>query len=168
MSTTDEQVFEIARELTQASAWAADTTRESPAVAEVVGQSLATALRPFAPDTVVLWSEPRTAVLGHIVARELGAKVIYAYSDEGILSLSAALGARIALVDYEWDPYPGLVPLLRMVQGRSTVVVVSSVLPLPPTLTDGTLAGAPTATLADLSTAARGASRGDTPCRGER
>jgi len=163
MSTTDEQVFEIARKLAEQSTWPADTTRESPALAEAVGQSLATALRPFTPDTVVLWNEPRTAVLGHVVARELGAEVIYAYSDEGILSLSATLGRRIGLVDYEWDPYPGLVPLLRMVQAQSTVVVVSSVLPLPPTLTDDTLAGTPTATLADLNTAARGASRGDTP-----
>jgi len=154
MNTTDQQVIELARQLSTQATVPATITRASPSLVELLGTSLAAILLPFTPDTVVLWSDPLTTVLGHVTARELKANMIYAYSDEGILSLSSPPTARsrIALVDYNWEPYPGLVPLLRMLQSQSTVVAVSSVLSLPPTLAEHILGITATATLADLNT----------------
>ncbi|MGW6659692.1 hypothetical protein [Rhodococcus sp. NPDC055024] len=102
---------------------------EGPAAVEALGRALARELRSYRVDAVVLWSDPSTAVLAHVVAREVGADVVYAYSDKGILSLSrpVANGARAVLVDYEWLFQPGLLPLLTMLRRTATVTAVLSV-----------------------------------------
>lgn len=104
-----------------------------PAVVESLGRALAAQLSEMSIDAVVLWCDPRAAVLGHVLARELGAEVIFAYSDLGILSLSATPGpgARAVLLDYVWEPDPGLVPLLTMVRHSAEVAAIASVLPPP-------------------------------------
>ncbi|MDZ7931743.1 MAG: hypothetical protein U5N21_17525 [Rhodococcus sp. (in: high G+C Gram-positive bacteria)] len=55
-------------------------------------------------DTIVIWSDRHKAVLGHVVARELSARPIYAHSDQGFLCSTAqpATCTRIAVIDYGW------------------------------------------------------------------
>jgi hypothetical protein len=146
MSDIDQRVLEIARNL---DGQTGEATRESVAVAETLGAALAAALRPFTPDTVIVWCDPLTTVLGHVVARELGANLLHAQADEGILWLSQPPhpDARIALIDYAWAPFPGLIPLLRMTKSAATVAVVGSVLSLPAALTGQALGGTATVSL---------------------
>ena len=130
MSDNDETIIELAGRLF--GDVLDPTTLEDPALVERLGSALAQALAAQEIDTVVVWSDSRTAVLGHVIARELGARLSYAYSDEGILSLSSEPGSasRIAVADYEWHPYPGLIPLVQMLSRYGTVAAVASVLPL--------------------------------------
>ena len=111
----------------------AGVEQEHPAVTEALGYAMAQRVKDIGVDTVVFWSDPHTAVLAHVVARELDANLIYAYADHGILSLSSQppAGAHAMLVDFEWDPNPGLLPLVTMLRSSSTVTAIASVLPVP-------------------------------------
>lgn len=81
-------------------------TRTDPASTEVIGHALAEALREPAPEHIAIWLSPDDAVLAHIVARELGATVIVATEQEGVLRLQPppAAGAPVALLASAWRP----------------------------------------------------------------
>ncbi|MFJ4651910.1 hypothetical protein ACIP5Y_11620 [Nocardia sp. NPDC088792] len=127
-----------------------------PEAAESLGRALAARLRDLSIDAVVLWCDPRAAVLGHVVARELGAELVYAYSDLGILTLSSTPppGTRAALLDYVWEPDPGLVPLLTMVRHSAEVAAVASVLSPPDSLRHNDIGPAVLISLEPTTTAA--------------
>lgn len=103
-------------------------TLAHPPVPENLGIALAAQLRPYRPATIVLWTDVATAVLGHVVARELEATVVYADLDEGRLTLATRLlpGERVALVGYDWPPRPGLDPLVRLVRNHDAEVVAAA------------------------------------------
>ncbi|MEV0052584.1 hypothetical protein AB0H34_19030 [Saccharopolyspora shandongensis] len=125
----DRRIIEIAAG--RAPAERTPTTLQDPAVPESLGAWLATELRRFQPRTVVLWADIATAVLGHVVARELGAQVVYAFADEGVLTLDGTMnaGERVALIGYDWPARLGLDPLVRLVHNSGAVVAaVGSVL----------------------------------------
>ncbi|MFH5879411.1 hypothetical protein [Arthrobacter sp. NA-172] len=63
-------------------------------------------------------------MLGHVVARELDADLIYAYSVEGSLGLSSELtgGTRTVVVSYDWTEAHGLGALVRFAQSQGTEV----------------------------------------------
>ncbi len=131
MSNTklDQRIIEIAAR--HAAGEHLPATLKDPTVPESLGTLLATELSGFQPQTVVLWEDIATAVLGHVVARELGARVVYAFADEGALTLDGPmdLSEPVALIGYDWPTRPGLDPLVRLVQNAGAVVVaVGSVL----------------------------------------
>ncbi|MEV4330997.1 hypothetical protein AB0K02_10705 [Streptomyces sp. NPDC049597] len=109
-------------------------TAVSSEAVEFVGRSLADALRPHDATTVVFWNTSDEAVLGHVVARELGAAVVRADEVEGVVALSADIpaGARVALLATAWT-HPmrlqALVTMARLV--RVEIVAVASVLASP-------------------------------------
>ncbi|MEU5852266.1 hypothetical protein [Saccharopolyspora shandongensis] len=121
-ATPEHRIIEIAS--VHAAAERTPTTLHDPAVPEVLGTRLATELRRFQPQTVVLWSDLATAVLGHVVARELGAQVVYAFADEGVLTLEGTMsaGEQVALIGYDWPTRPGLDALVRLVRNSGAVV----------------------------------------------
>lgn len=148
MSASSEHIVDLARSFT-GDALAEESRRENPDVVETLGRAFAEALRSHRVDAVVLWSDPHTAVLGHVVARELRSDLIYAYADEGILTLTATptSGTQVVVVDFEWEFQPGLVPLLTMLRRTSTVSAIASVLPLPIPLREDEIANAALVTL---------------------
>ncbi|MDZ7931751.1 MAG: hypothetical protein U5N21_17565 [Rhodococcus sp. (in: high G+C Gram-positive bacteria)] len=160
MNPTAERVVTIAHALCAAPR-AAGTEREYPQIVETLGKALAEQLQVHTVDTIALWSDPHTAALGHVVARELSARLIYAYADQGILTLTAQpnTGDRIAVLDYEWEPFPGLAPLVTMLRTSADVVAVASVLPLPPFVSAADLGDAAVIAL----DSAPSPSGGDTP-----
>lgn len=150
MSSDSVRIVELAHRLTNGDV-SLQAPREHPGVVEAIGRALAGVLEPHAVDAVILWSDPHTTVLGHVVARELGVDLIHGYADQGILSLSSAPapGCAVAVVDYDWPIQPGLVPLLTMLRRVVTVAAVASVLPTTLHVDDDDLAGATITTLAD-------------------
>lgn len=74
-----------------------------PAAAEAVGSWLAANAGASDVQVVVVWDAPGPAVLGHIVARELGARVVRAYEIEGLVELEDEVGSgqrAVALADH--------------------------------------------------------------------
>jgi hypothetical protein len=107
------------------------TSLQSPVVAEVLGRNLAAELHERRPGAIVVWDQVETAVLGHVVARELGANLVYAYSVGGALGISEGLvaGARVVLVSYDWSEDPGMSALTRFVESQGgTISGIGSVL----------------------------------------
>ncbi len=104
---------------------------------EALGHGLANLIAARAerrPDAVVVWERPETAVLGHVVTRELGVPLTLAYADEGLLGITAAMGgtSAVAVVSYDWTEYPGLPALIEfLAQSGTAVVSVASVLEAP-------------------------------------
>ncbi|WP_369637246.1 hypothetical protein [Nocardia sp. JMUB6875] len=152
LTGTELDILTVAREVT-GRPLAGPHEGLQPEVTEALGQALAGRLRESAPEAVVLWCDPRAVVLGHVVARELGAELVLAYSDLGILSLSTTLrpGTRAALVDYVWETDPCVVPLLTMVGHSADVVAVASVLNPPESLRDSDIGSAALMTLSTPS-----------------
>jgi hypothetical protein len=133
MSDNTARFLEIARRNASAQEALQSTSLQSPAVAEVLGRSLAASLSSAAPDTVVVWDQVESTVLGHVVARELQADLVYAFSVEGSLGISGALtGSRAVLVSYDWTELHGLDALVRFAQSQGTVVAgIGSVVAAP-------------------------------------
>lgn len=73
---------------------------ERPDTTEAVGRLLAAELAPLEVGAVLVGEDVRDLVLGHVVARELGAVLIYAFDDGGLLQASTpiAAGSAVALV----------------------------------------------------------------------
>jgi adenine/guanine phosphoribosyltransferase-like PRPP-binding protein len=71
-----------------------------PAGAEELGRDLADRLREIAPDAVVVWEDPEDVVLGHVVARELGVRLVHAFDADGLVGTNGELPdkPRVALV----------------------------------------------------------------------
>jgi hypothetical protein len=128
MSDSQARVLAVANEVT---AGGRIDSLDSPAIPETLGAALAVRLHEHRPTAIALWNTPDAAVLGHVVARELGAVVLPAQEDLGRLTLGHLLepGARVAVVDVAWDDQPGLVPLVRTLTGHGyEVVAVGTVL----------------------------------------
>jgi len=128
-ATPEQRILELASR--RVGSGHAPATLQEPVVPESLGEWLAAELRRFEPRTIVLWSDVEAAVLGHVVARELGARVVHAFADEGVLTLNAATdpGENVALVAYDWSGRPGLGALVQLVQNtRAVVVAAGSVL----------------------------------------
>ncbi|WP_086706857.1 hypothetical protein [Streptomyces antimycoticus] len=128
-ATQKNRIIEIAR--ARGTTERAPATLQNPDVPEVLGAWLGAELHQFQPQTVVLWNDTAAAVFGHVVARVLGARVVYAFADQGVLTLDGDVhaGERVALVGYDWPERPGLDPLVRLVNNSGAVVAaVGSVL----------------------------------------
>lgn len=69
-----------------------------PAGAEKLGAALAGRLAPLQPDLLLVWQDVEDAVLGFIVARELGVPMIRAYDAEGIVACSGEVPSRARVV----------------------------------------------------------------------
>ena len=76
-----------------------DGTRDPEGV-EDLGVALADALRPHEPTVVMVWEGVADAVLAHVVARELGARIVLAFDADGLVAHTGALarGARVAVL----------------------------------------------------------------------
>lgn len=134
MTDNTPRILEIARTAAHVEQSHEITSLQTPAVAEILGKELATVITAANPDTVIVWDQVESAVLGHVVARELGADLGYAFSVEGSLGLSGHLagGSRAVVVSYDWTELHGLDALVRFVQSQGAVVTgIGSVLAAP-------------------------------------
>ncbi|RBP61516.1 hypothetical protein DFO66_12150 [Brevibacterium sanguinis] len=76
-----------------------DWTPPQPPEVETTGKRLASEASELGADLVLIWNQVEDAVLGHIVARELGVGIAYANEVEGILDTCGALaGCRVLVV----------------------------------------------------------------------
>ncbi len=131
MTTNSAAVTALAAKLGAAGA---DTlTLQRPIVPETVGKEIA---RRFTDVDLVLTPDNiDDAVLGHVVARELGADLVFAWNDEGLLGLTqtTAAGMRTLLLSYDWATYPGLTSIVTLAQSEllDAIGVVSVLSPGP-------------------------------------
>ena len=79
---------------------------------------------------MAFWSSADTAVLAHVVARELGAELLPVAEDQGRILVSRPIGAtaRVAVIDIDWTDNLGLAPLTRALGGPTVVVAAGSIL----------------------------------------
>lgn len=100
-----------------------------PTRTERVGGELATAMDGLSVTAVVCWDNTEDAVLGHVVARQLGTELVLAVGIEGIVSLLQSLpaDARVALVAEEFRARTGVAGLAGVVRhaGGETVAVAA-------------------------------------------
>jgi adenine/guanine phosphoribosyltransferase-like PRPP-binding protein len=78
-----------------------------PAGAEDLARRLAEQARNLNPTVVAVWEDPEDAILGHVVARELGVRAVRAWNADGLVGQSGPLqsGDRVLLVlDAVRDP----------------------------------------------------------------
>ncbi|MFJ4261999.1 hypothetical protein ACIPYU_06120 [Paenarthrobacter nicotinovorans] len=124
MTDNTPRILEIARQVATGTSSHEITSLQTPGVAEILGKELAKSLAPHNPDTVLVWDQVESAVLGHVVARELDADLIYAFSVEGSLGHSGELteGARTVVVSYDWTELHGLEALVRFAQSQGASV----------------------------------------------
>lgn len=134
MTDNTPRILELARRAAHNEQEHEITSLQTPAVAEILGKELANVMADSAPDTVLVWDQVESAVLGHVVARELGADLIYAFSIEGSLGLSGVLaaGTKAVVVSYDWTELHGLDALVRFAQTQGAVVAgIGSVVAAP-------------------------------------
>lgn len=97
------------------------TSLQSPVTAETLGGALAADIASLGATLIVVWDHyVETPVLGHVIARELGAELVYAYAHQGSLGLSTEpVGHTVAVVvSYDWTEDPGLDALVTMLASR--------------------------------------------------
>lgn len=72
-----------------------------PAATEALGRSLAARLCSDEVDVVLVENEVPSLVLGHVVARELGVRLVFAFDDGGLLDASSPIpsGSRVVLLN---------------------------------------------------------------------
>jgi hypothetical protein len=134
MSDNTPRILDLARRAAGAENAQQITSLQTPAVAEVLGRELAQTMAAAESDTVIVWDQVESAVLGHVVARELDADLVYAFAVEGSLGLSGPLttGSRAVVVSYDWTELHGLDGLVRFAQSQGAVVTgIGSVVPAP-------------------------------------
>jgi hypothetical protein len=134
MTDNTPRILEIARSVAHVEQSHEITSLQTPAVAEILGKQLAKVVTAANPDTVIVWDQVESAVLGHVVARELGADLIYAFSVEGSLGLSGHLteGSRAVVISYDWTELHGLDAMVRFVQSQGAAVTgIGSVVAAP-------------------------------------
>jgi len=92
-----------------------------PSAVEQLGVALADRLRDCRPNRVVVWDDPENAVLGHIVARELGTTVIRAMDAQGGIDYDGTLqdGDRIVVVAVAYRHEAPLGAMLALVTRRA-------------------------------------------------
>lgn len=124
MADNTPRILEIARSRATTNEALHITSLQSPGVAESLGRALAASLLRTAPDIVVVWDQVESAVLGHVVARELHADLVYAFSVEGSLGISGILKSvsRAVVVSYDWTEMHGLDAIVRLTQSQGPVV----------------------------------------------
>jgi adenine/guanine phosphoribosyltransferase-like PRPP-binding protein len=130
MTDNTPRILEIARQVATGVTSHEITSLQTPGVAEILGKELAKILSPHKPDTVLVWDQVESAVLGHVVARELDADLIYAFSVEGSLGHSGELapGTRTVVVSYDWTEMHGLEALAHFAESQgATVTGIGSV-----------------------------------------
>lgn len=117
--TVEERLLAVATAL-----GASTASVDLPVVAETLGHALAARLRPLALTGIAYWSEPGTAVLAHVVARELDAALVPVVADEGRIYIGelARAGARLAVVDEDWSHHPGIAVLVRALSSHGAEV----------------------------------------------
>jgi hypothetical protein len=98
-----------------------------PPGAEQLGRRLAERARSFRPSVVLLWEDPPDIVLGHVVARELGAIAVRSYNAEGLVELADPLpsGSRVLLLTDAFRE-PGLGRAMRAIAERHGGSVVAT------------------------------------------
>lgn len=79
-------------------------TPPQPQEIETTGKNLASGAAELDADLVLTWNQPEDAVLGHIVARELGFGIAYANEVEGILDTFGSLAGRTVLIVFAETP----------------------------------------------------------------
>ena len=134
MTDNTPRILDIARQAAAGKKAHEITSLQTPGVAEILGKEIAKVLAPTAPDTVLVWDQVESAVLGHVVARELDADLIYAFSVEGSLGHSGELtqGTRTVLVSYDWTELHGVDALVRFAQSQGADVAgIGSVVAAP-------------------------------------
>lgn len=95
-----------------------------PAGAEELGRAIAGLVAGAAPTVVVVWRGVSDAVLGHIVARELGTHVVLTFDDDGLVEHRGALGASeraVVIADRIDDPV-GLAAVITYLEQQGAVV----------------------------------------------
>jgi hypothetical protein len=97
-----------------------------PGGAEQLGRWLARRAQNFGPSVVLLWEDPQDIVLGHVVARELGAVSVRSYNADGLVDLADPLprGSRVLLLIDAFRE-PGLVRAMRAIAERHGASVVA-------------------------------------------
>jgi len=97
---------------------------QDPIVPETLGKHLAAEIRATDVEAIVVWDSLNDVVLGHVVARELDARLVTAFADEGILGFDPMTpdGLRVALLAYSWSTYPGLDALLNALEHSGATV----------------------------------------------
>lgn len=138
MSSNTPRFLEIARNNATTDEALHITSLQSPGVAESLGRALAASLLRTAPDIIVVWDQVESAVLGHVVARELHADLVYGFSVEGSLGTSGILksASRAVVVSYDWTEMHGLDALVRLTESRGPIVAgIGSVFAAPDTET---------------------------------
>jgi hypothetical protein len=83
--------------MTSDSAAAGAVRFERPDTAEAAGRRLAAELTGLNVDVVLVGEDVRDLVLGHVVARELGAALVYVFDDGGLLQASTLIAAGSAV-----------------------------------------------------------------------
>lgn len=98
-SSRADQVDALVKELARASGGAPSTFHD-PVAVEAAGQAVAARLSHLRPEVVLSSDHWRDVLLGHVVARELGARTTHIYDAQGTVELSEPLtaGARCLLV----------------------------------------------------------------------
>ncbi|MGO2656030.1 MAG: hypothetical protein ACTH93_09435 [Pseudoclavibacter sp.] len=126
MSTADE-LLRVARENGPA-------LRESdPQVWESLGARLAQELSADSAQAVIVRHEVPNALLGHVVARELGVPLVTVADDEGVLYFSTDFAAdckRAAIVTVVPEAYPSVSALIAAIRSKDVQVTsIGTVLP---------------------------------------
>ncbi|KAB1657679.1 hypothetical protein [Pseudoclavibacter sp. CFCC 11306] len=126
MSTADE-LLRVAREESPALEMA------DPQIWEALGARLAQKLRVDNAQVIVVRHEVANALLGHVVARELGIPLITVADDEGVLYFSTDFAAdceRAAIVTTIPEAYPSVSALISAIRSKNVQVTsVGTVLP---------------------------------------
>ncbi|WP_416955708.1 hypothetical protein [Streptomyces sp. Agncl-13] len=84
---TEESAEQAVAKLTPEGVDGVLTMTADPAAAETVGRWLAAEVRDHRIDVVVTWDEPQSVVLAHVVARELGCRIVRVLGAEGLVEL---------------------------------------------------------------------------------
>ena len=73
---------------------------EDPRSVEAAGQRVAEVLSDRSVTTILVGEDVRDLLLGHVVARELDARLVYAFDDSGLVSASGVIerDARVAFI----------------------------------------------------------------------
>lgn len=103
--------------------------------AESVATSIARHLGGNDIQTIVTWDTPNTAVLAHIVSRELSCATASAHEQEGIVELTGSFNERdrAVVMSDQFETLNSLRALTGIAESRGmTVVAIAAILGTPP------------------------------------
>jgi len=95
-----------------------------PVAVEARAAALAALLREFRPSTVLTWETPENVVLGHVVARELGAVSLRCFDDDGLIDVDGVLAenGHVALVVVALDRVERLRAMIALTEQKGRTV----------------------------------------------